>query len=210
MPQDPWIPIAAVQPITVPIPDSTAPVMMRRLPSGDTRGLWSIVDFPPRWQRPRSGRYDQPEEVLWLDGSFHMSDVAYSGGGWAWLPSGFRRTDSRADTATALAWFGGPANWTGDARQTDSTARAPHVAATTVADVHSLPAEAGPDGATGGRLLRQDDVFTSWLVDSIAPEAIPGPAVLYTIASGRFAAVEGGHRAPATDEPTYLRIEKPR
>ena len=100
-----------------PMPDSSGPVQLARLPDRDDGGFRALVRFPPGWRRDIAGHYNVSEEILILEGALSIDAVTARVGDWLWIAACEVRTVTSApDGCLAFACFGGVPQWVrGDA-----------------------------------------------------------------------------------------------
>ncbi len=103
---------ASLQWTVAPMPGSNAPVQLARLPNVADGAFRAFVRFPAGWRRPGTGHYPVAEEILILEGDLRLNDHVWRAGGYAWIPAGRTRSQSRSDSGClAFAWFASAPRW---------------------------------------------------------------------------------------------------
>ena len=189
-----------------PVPDSSPPTDLKRLPSViPGRAFTVVVRFPPGWTRPSAGYFVSAEEVFVLEGRLHMSGRHYGPGDYGWFAAGYHRYESTApDGVLALAWFGGPARWTrsaGPAPDFD-----PEGVVITRSDERE--AVASPFGSSEAQLLRSGPVYSSYILDGIDAAAAPPDRVveIFTLADHAWQSIEPGGAIPKIAGTVFCRL----
>ena len=143
-----------------PMPGSSGPVELARLPALDEPEFRAFVRFPARWSRPATGHYAVSEEFLVLTGDLKLNGQTWQTGGFARIPAGHMRSGScSAAGCLAFVWFGGVPCWEFGAPTTN-------VIDTASSFAHWRDAPARENGGEGcARELYSGPDHTTWLVE---------------------------------------------
>jgi hypothetical protein len=95
-----------------PMPGSSGPVELARLPDLHDRAFRAFVRFPAGWSRPSAGHYAVPEEFFVLSGDLTLNQQTWHAGGFARISAGRVRSGSHSISGClAFAWFGAAPHW---------------------------------------------------------------------------------------------------
>lgn len=95
-----------------PMPGSSGPVQLARLPDLGDGVFRAFVRFPQGWSRAATGHYAASEEVFVLDGDLTFNASAWGPQSYGFIPGGATRYRLQsAAGATVIAWFGGAPQW---------------------------------------------------------------------------------------------------
>jgi hypothetical protein len=186
------------------IPGSTPPVAVARLRVEEGTGSSSmLVRFPRGWSRPGAGYYRVHEEIFVVEGDLTVGDETYRTGDYAWLPSGYPRTGSSSGGALVLARFSGPPVWVPSGGAGEDF-RPEDVVRERWQDAEERPS---PLGAGRARLLREDRLLSSWVVEAErGDEHARYPIELFSLVERSWAWVDAGQQAPRMVRPCFCRV----
>ena len=95
-----------------PMPGSSQPVQLARLPAASDGAFRAFVRFPAGWQRADAGHYAVAEEFLLLEGDLELNGLTWGPGGYAWIPAHRPRRDLGSKSGCLVfAWFGAAPRW---------------------------------------------------------------------------------------------------
>lgn len=169
------------------IPGGSEPVRLARLRVGVN--TVNAVRFPAGWRRAADGAYESAEEFTVLTGALHMSGAIFVEPHWAYVPAGWRRTNTHVhEEVLAVARFEGPPRWregTGEVfRVLESTPLGPD---RELRPAHTrLVAALGPEPAAETlEVLSTRARRWAWVPAGASIPALEGPLIVRTVEEER-------------------------
>jgi len=150
--------------IDLTVEDSSSPARVIWLPDViDRPGFSFLAEFPPGWQRSRSGWYTQSEEIFVIEGELQINDITHQKDGYAWLPSGYLRSRSTAPNgALVVARFHGQPRW----QRSKSFSPQYLPEETVITNAANVEETASPLQSGSARLLRSGRCNTTFTTDT--------------------------------------------